>query len=229
MRAELVGGNVRANCPSCRGAVTTFEDRSQQREFGSVILDWAHSFGGRSYTGIVYTLLRCAGCGRGGLASIRVVEHKSAIRTLADFYPVSIDLSPLPALAPEGIRREFREAELCSAHRANRAASALLRSTLEKTLRANGFEQGGLRARIDSAADIGVITNARRRRAHDDIRVLGNDVLHDDWREVDDDAVSVARHYVLRIIEDFYDDRPSVETILVTAGKIEAPPADEHE
>ena len=35
----------------------------------------------------------------------------------------------------------------------------------------------------------GVITEARRKRAHEDIRSLGNDVLHEDWREVTDDEV----------------------------------------
>jgi len=41
-----------------------------------------------------------------------------------------------------------------------------------------------LAERIDKAAADGAITAARSRRAHENIRVLGNDVLHDEWREV---------------------------------------------
>jgi hypothetical protein len=48
---------------------------------------------------------------------------------------------------------------------------------------ANGYVNGPLRDRIDEAAADGTITAARSRRAHEDIRVLGNDVLHEDWRE----------------------------------------------
>jgi hypothetical protein len=67
-----------------------------------------------------------------------------------------------------------------------------------------------------------VITEARRRRAHEDIRVLGNDVLHDDWREVRAEEVEAAHGYAQRILEDFYDDRPTVEATLRNKGKLEA-------
>jgi hypothetical protein len=76
------------------------------------------------------------------------------------------------------------------------------RSALEKALKANGYMKGSLAARIDEAAGDGVITEARRKRAHEDVRVLGNDVLHDEWRSVTDDEVTAA-HYVQRILEDF--------------------------
>jgi hypothetical protein len=71
--------------------------------------------------------------------------------------------------------------------------------------------KGSLEGKIDEAASDGVITEARRKRAHDDIRVLGNDVLHDEWREVKEEEVSGAHQYIQRILEDFYDDRASVE------------------
>jgi hypothetical protein len=96
----------------------------------------------------------------------------------------------------------------------------LLRSTLEKTLRANGYEKGSLADRIDQAAADGAITAARSRRAHDDIRVLGNDVLHDEWREVTQDEFDQAHHYAQRILEDFYDDRPTVQALLISRGRI---------
>jgi hypothetical protein len=60
----------------------------------------------------------------------------------------------------------------------------LLRSTLEKTLKANGYTKGNLKEKIEAAAADGVITAPRERRAHSEVRVLGNDVLHDEYRPV---------------------------------------------
>jgi len=142
-----------------------------------------------------------------------------------DFYPFPIETHPLPQDVPEEIEKEFREAELCSAFNANRAAAALFRSALEKTLKANGYVKQGnqlrdLQSKIDEAGKDGVITEARRNRAHDDIRTLGNDVLHDDWREVTNEEVDAAHLYTQRIIEDFYDNRQEVENVLRTKGRI---------
>jgi hypothetical protein len=98
-----------------------------------------------------------------------------------------------------------------------------LRSTLEKTLRSNGYIKGNLADRIDEAAADGAITAARSQRAHDNIRVLGNDVLHDEWREVTEDEYDDAHRYAQRILEDFYDDRPSVEALLISKKRLKAP------
>ncbi|HTD15917.1 MAG TPA: DUF4145 domain-containing protein [Chthoniobacterales bacterium] len=130
---------------------------------------------------------------------------------------------------PSDILTEFREAEKCASFGANRAASALFRSVLEKTLKANGYTKTtdpGLRdlqKRIDAAAADGVITDARRKKAHDDIRSLGNDVLHDDWRNVTDDEVQDAHRYTQRILEDLYDDRATVVAILTAKGRLPVP------
>ncbi len=101
----------------------------------------------------------------------------------------------------------------------------MLRSTLEKTLKANGYTTStdrtlrNLQNRIDAAATDGVITDARRKKAHEEVRVLGNDVLHDDWREVTSDDFEKAHHYVHRILEDFYDDPTTVQAILTEKRK----------
>jgi len=110
--------------------------------------------------------------------------------------------------------QEFREAELCAAHEAWRASSAMLRSVLEKALKLNGYTTGSLKDKIDSAATDGILTEARRKRANQEIRVLGNDILHDAWREVTQDEYELAHHYAQGIIEDFYDNRADVEIIL---------------
>jgi hypothetical protein len=99
----------------------------------------------------------------------------------------------------------------------------MFRSVLDKTLRANGYKlKGGtnLEQQIDLAGGDGIITEARRRRAHDEVRVLGNDVLHDEWREIAPEDVDAAHHYVQRILEDFYDDRPSTLTVLRAKGRV---------
>jgi len=219
MRAEYVNGNVRARCADCEGAVTTFEYKEASREFGTVIVDRRHQFKGESYGRILYKLMRCAGCGRGAVATIH--DNGQVIDgVLEAFLPVSVENVKIPHNVPARITAEFREAELCASFGAWRAASAMLRSALEKTLKENGYESGGLKDKIDAAADDGIITEARRKRTHEDIRVLGNDVLHDDWRQVTEEEVNAAHHYTQRILEDFYDERDSVEEILTEKGRI---------
>ncbi len=223
MKPIYTQGNVQAHCPDCGGAVTTFEARDAAHEFGTVIVNQPQMYMGAGYQRTLYRLLKCAGCQRGGLA--KIFDNGNVVNgVLIDFYPVSLENAAIPKAVPAGIAAEFREAELCTGHKAWRAASALLRSTLEKTLKANGYNAGNLQGKIDQAASDGVITDARRRRAHEDIRVLGNDVLHDEWREVTEDEVSSAHQYGQRILEDFYDDRPSVEAILIAEQRIQPPP-----
>jgi len=151
------------------------------------------------------------------------MQYPGAYRELFDFYPETKDRLPLPQSVPVGIVREFREGETCLDSNAIRAAAGMFRSVLDKTLRANGYKlKGGttLEQQIDMASDDGVITQARRRRAHEEIRVLGNDVLHDEWHEIAIEDVQAARHYAQRVLEDFYDDRESVLKQLRDAGKI---------
>ena len=219
MQPEYRNGNVSARCPDCGGAVTTFEYKDSSHEYGSVLVDKSHSYEGAQYSRVLYKLLKCAGCGRGGIAKIhdrgRVLDG-----TLESFFPTTIERAWLPTGVPQGSEAEFREAELCASIGAWRAASGLLRSTLEKLLRANGYSKGSLAARIDDASSDGVITEARRKKAHEDVRVLGNDVLHEEWREVKPEEVYQSHHYVQRVAEDFYDDRPSVEAILVSRKRL---------
>lgn len=220
MQPRYVDGNVRAHCPDCGGAVTTFECRSATGgEYGSVTVSARHLYQNVAYLRVSYVLLRCASCGRGGLATI----HNNSgppDGILGDFSPVSLEVAPLPRNVPENVLREFREAELCLAHKAFRAASALFRSTLEKALRANGYRDGVLAQKIDDAASDGIITAARRQLAHDNVRVLGNDVLHDDWREVTPEEVEESHRYSQRVLEDFYDDRVTVEGILRARNRL---------
>ena len=218
MTTKYMNGDVIAYCPDCE-AHTTFEHKEHGHEFQIIIVNRSHKFRGNSYSRILYRLLRCASCNRGGLAEIHD-NGKVLDGVLGEFFPISIDNVKIPRKTPEDIIKEFREAELCLAFGANRASSALFRSVLEKTLKANGYLKGTLAAKIDKAAADNVLTEARRKRAHNEIRVLGNDVLHDDWLEVSSVDVQAARHYSQRIIEDFYDDRESVLSILTACGRV---------
>ena len=114
----------------------------------------------------------------------------------------------------------MNEAGLCAAVKAWRAGSALVRSALEKVFISNGYSERDLFNKIEAAKKDGVITDSRAKKAHDDIRVLGNDVLHDKWRAVDPDEFYLSYHYCQRVIEDFYDDRSTVESILKSKNRI---------
>lgn len=213
---------MQAPCPDC-GAPTTFEPKVEGREFGFVEQSIPHMFKGSSYRRVLYILMRCSVCGRGGLAQIHVNDTVQT-GALGEFYPIAIEFAKLPSGVPKGIEAEFREAEAGLAFGSSRSASAMFRSALEKTLKANGYTMGDLYKKIEAAADDGVITEALKQRAHDDVRVLGNDVLHEDWRDVSPEEAEQAHHYAQRIIEAFYDHRPVVEKVL-TAKKRLAPAA----
>jgi len=216
--------NIRARCPDCDGALTTFERKDTSSEYGFVLIDTKHSIGDKDFGRIIYRLFRCAGCGRGGLGELHDNGNEGEA-VLESFFPISINQARIPTTVPLGIVAELREAELCASVGASRAASALLRSVLEKTLKANGYatgelERSNLLQKIDAAATDGIITEARQKKAHSDIRVLGNDVLHDEWREVKTEEVEAAHRYVQRILEDFYDDRSTVEAILIQKKRL---------
>src|SRR2546425_1165759 len=220
MPAEYVGGNVRATCPDC-GAVTTFEAATGGSEFGVLGRSGMTKYRGQLFGRTLYRLLRCASCGRGGLSTVHDSGPPAA---MSDFYPHARETAPLPQAVSSGITTEYREAEFCAAVGAHRAASALLRSVLEKTLKANGYTKGSLEDKIDAAADDGIITAPRRKRAHENIRDLGNDVVHDEWREVTADEYAAAHLYAQRILEDFYDNRVEVEAVLTKAGRLKPAP-----
>lgn len=219
MSPRYSNGNVSSCCPDCGGARSTFESRDASRDYGIVIRNGHHSYQGVAYIRTLYVLTRCAGCGRGGLATLHDTGNVHD-GILEEFFPLSMDHAPIPVGLPPGIESEFREAERCASFGAWRAASALFRSTLEKTLKENGYTSGNLASKIDAACKDGIITEGRKKKAHDEVRVLGNDVLHDAWQPVSADDVAASRHYAQRILEDFYDDRASAEATLRAKGRL---------
>jgi len=219
MKPTIINRNsVRASCPDCE-AISVFDFRETGRECGYIIINESHNYEDETYGRLIYRLLKCSGCGRAGLAKFHD-KASPGTEILESFFPRALVNAPLPSDIPDKIVNEYREAELCSSFEAWRAASALLRSTLEKTLKENGYTSGSLQQKIDCAAEDGVITPARKRKAHEEIRVLGNDIVHDEWREVNEVEVEASMHYVQRILEDFYDDRETVEKILTEKGHL---------
>lgn len=217
-------GSIVAHCPECSGGRSTFEWKIDGKEIGAVtnpIEDryWRDCL-------LTYRLFKCAGCGMGALGIIKFggdQKYPGSYSRLVTFYPESKDSLRLPKQTPLGIRAEFHEAEACLGNDCFRAAAGLFRSVLDKTMRDNGYktkQENDLFKQIEAAAKEGVITQARKKKAHDEIRVLGNDVLHDDWHEISEEDVQAARHYCQRILEDFFDDRESVLTLLRTVGRV---------
>ena len=234
-------GSVVARCPGCDGGQSTFEwsygnadaVRAVQAGLGTLPPNFGrvvkrHVKDGGTWHDVIYLLLRCAGCGAGGLAAVQMRQltagpsYPQGIEKLLWFYPEARERLKLPPAVPDGVRNEFREAEKCLEAGCLRAAAGLFRSVLDKTMRANGYKTKGmdLHKQIEAAAADGIITESRKKRAHEDIRVLGNDVLYDEWEAIPEEAVEAAHHYAQRILEDFYDDRPTTLTLLRAKGRV---------
>jgi hypothetical protein len=209
-------GAAIAPCPGCNGAVSRFLPSTGPNKAAAYVEVGLTSYRTR------YWLLECAGCGRGALAEVSVNPNPGYGDTLQDFYPFSPEFANVPSAVPPDLRNELQEAEVAASVRAYRAATALLRSTLEKTLKANGYSKGTLEAKIDAAEQDHVITAARKRQVHEDVRRLGNDVVHDDWRLVTVLEYEQAHQYVEWLLEDFYADRPTVQAELVAANRLDA-------
>jgi hypothetical protein len=213
-------GHVVANCPTCSGALTSFLIGDPQRgPYGQI---YRQVDAGETE---IYRLARCTGCGAGALITLLASNLRNGLTEtqMTDFYPEAEIRQVLPDDVPEGIVKEFREGEECAEAGCYRAAAALFRSVLDKTLRANGYKlkKGTpLEQQIDLAAADGVITASRRKRAHDEIRILGNYVLHEEWRQVTPSEVKVAKEYAAYLLHDFYDDRETVLALLREKNRI---------
>lgn len=218
-------GNVTAHCTGC-GAVSSYVWANQKGE-ALGMFRWPEAVRHRyEERALYFVLFRCTGCGHGAIGEVVTELHGSFPERLVDltsFMPEARNKLRLPGELPEGILKEFREAEECLRANCFRAASGMFRSALEKTLRAAGYKTKKgttLQQMIDLAAGDRVITAARQRRAHEEVKTLGNDVLHEDWRPLTADDVALAHHYTQQIIDDFYDDRGSVLALLREAGRV---------
>jgi hypothetical protein len=109
MKPKFVGTELSAPCPDCGGAITTFEQSTHGTAFGSIQRPWRHKFEGQDCEAAQYLLVRCAGCGRGGLLTMHIGKH--GIKSFDEaFYPACTELASLPADVPPDIVAEYREA-----------------------------------------------------------------------------------------------------------------------
>lgn len=230
-KIEWKGSSLTAGCWNC-GTIASFESALEGRRFGYLAVpgELHKRSPMTSQPHRIFQLLRCASCKHGALAVLQdwVVSNKPGEKIdgcrLEQLWPPAIDRLEVPEAVPDGIRSEFREAEDCIAFQAHRAASALFRSTLEKALKSSGYgdppgKRLDLFKRIEAAASDGVITDSRRQKAQDEVRVLGNEVVHDDWKAVSVEDAEAARHYTQRVLEDLYDDRQRVEALVTKKGR----------
>lgn len=213
---RLQGDAVIARCHRCSGAVTAFNPvTTGSSSVFTQTEEWSNGD-----VMVTYMFVRCSACGTGAVATLVNDFLERGPLRLHDFHPHSPDFEALPQDAPMAVVAEVREAEWAASVGAFRAATALLRSALEKVLKSNGYVAGVLATKIDDAAADGIITASRKRQVHEDVRHLGNDVVHDEWRQVTLDEYELARKYVTWILEDFYADRPTVVSELKTAGRL---------
>jgi hypothetical protein len=225
MEPSWANGSATAQCPTCKG-VTLFHHRDKSHEFGFVeraITDpeWLaaeeeksrseedHQRRGRE----VSYLVRCAGCGRAGLAVVYGGARPLEDGELHDFWPRAFRQAIIASDVPASVRKDFREAELCASVKAYRGGAALLRSTLEKALQDSGYA-GALHSMIDDAFKDGLISESRRNQAKNRLRGLESDIVHDAWFDVDPADFEDARTYAVWILNDLYEDRTTVETQL---------------
>jgi len=215
-------GGIPAHCPDCK-VPSSFEGKYGGSELGYTEIgsphDKPHAFEGKPFTRIIYKLYRCAGCGRGALAKV-YCNGNLQDGVIAELIPYSAEVAKLPSDTPADIKAEYDEALKCFSAGAFRAASAMARSVLEKILKANGYNERDLYNKIEAAAKDGLLTDSRRKRAQDDVKSLGNDVLHDTWIQIPEADATKALHYAQRIMEDFYDNRTEVLAVLAQKNRL---------
>ena len=215
---RLQGDAVIARCHRCEGTVTAFNPVATGTSSFTQSEEWVNG-----PVMVTYAFLRCSACGTGAIARLYTDFLERGPLQLYDFHPRSPSFQTLPEEVPSDVLAEVREAEWAASVGAFRAATALLRSVLEKTLHANGYSAGVLAKKIEDAASDGIITASRRRQVHEDVRRLGNDVVHDEWHPVSIDEYELAHKYVTWILEDFYADRATVESELRAADRLSPP------
>jgi hypothetical protein len=224
-------GSIIARCGSskCNGAKTGFDWKENAKQIGYTDVISKYDSYNRCYKTVQSRIYKCASCGFGSVAQI-AFSHKNKDDfpgfniEIIEFSNEAIEKLPIPKFTPNDIYNEFREAENCFEEKCNRAALALFRSVIEKVLNQHGYDnkikkgektlKPSLADKIDLAKQEGIISLALCKRAHEKIRVVGNDILHDEWREVLDQEVEETREYCQRVLEAFYDDIETVSKII---------------
>lgn len=222
--AEIRGNNFVARCVVCDEALSSYEAQSS---FSESFTSWFESRNGHRCHGkrLHFVFCKCTGCGMGAIA--KYIEDVDGIKHLRDFYPEAPIKLKLPSNTPKDILSEFRSAERCASIHEYRPAGAMLRSTLEKVLNDHGYDERYLTNNINNATKEGVLTIALQKRAFNIVKALGDEILHQSWRNITEEQYEDSHEYTQRIIENFYDDPETVREILIEKKRISG--MDEHE
>src|SRR4051812_28338345 len=104
MQPVYKNGTVSTRCPGCGGEAASFTSNipGSPTGTGTVILDLPHKFNDALFGRILYMLLRCSACGRGGLATVHD-NGRVHDGVLGEFYPAWVDAAPLPSGVPAEI------------------------------------------------------------------------------------------------------------------------------
>lgn len=217
MAANLKPKSVVGMCHNCQER-TTFEFTYQGNELSHMEVDHEDPFVYSGFKRVIYQFCRCAVCGAGGLVIFEETNGRQG--ELLEFYPIDYSILPIPQYVPKGIVSEFREAEKCAGIGAYRAGAAMLRSVLEKTLKDHNYTKWTLTDNLKDAGIDEIIPTPLKQRASQIVKVLGDDVMHKEWREVTKDEFESAQNYIQRILEAFYDYPEEVKKVLKQKGRI---------
>jgi len=226
---ELAGNDVNAYCPVCDARSNFVRENGAFSPEDSWELN---AYYRRSRDGsLTFLLLRCVTCSLGAFAAVYEPDRMRPPRPeLVDFHPIAYERLSLPEGTPDDIVSEFRSAESCAGIREYRPAAAMLRSTIEKVLKKHGYGQQKLASKLKQLMEDRIITKPLAKQNQDIVRILGNDVLHGDWRDISSDEYEQAHKYTHRLIDAFYDDHESVIEELTALGRTlpdENPPSTE--
>ena len=143
---RLQGDAVIARCQRCAGTVTAFNPVATGTSSFTQTEEWTNG-----PVMVTYVFLKCSACGMAAVATLVTDYLERGPYRLDDFHPRSPNFEVLPEDVPRDLFAEVREAEWAASVGAFRAATALLRSALEKTLKSNGYVEGVLARKIDEA------------------------------------------------------------------------------
>lgn len=96
----------------------------------------------------------------------------------------------------------------------------MLRSTLEKTLRKHGYSEWQLSTNLKNLSEDNILPRWLVKQNSQIVKILGDEILHGDWREITPEEYQKAHHFVERLIESFYDDHDSVVEDLKEKGRL---------
>lgn len=222
MNPKVSNNNVTAYCDVCKANSNFLYKDSNGKIFGSFDSENSNLLDSRvdsRYGRIEYILVSCSSCKRGGLVEL---HYHGGGYSFISFFPSPTGHTDLPKKTPSDIQAEFKSSENCVSIDEYRPAAAMLRSTLEKTLKKHGYEEWGLSDNLKNLSSDNILPRWLVKQNSEIVKILGDEILHGDWREVTTEEYRKAHHYVERLIESFYDDHASVIEDLQQRGRLEA-------